>query len=94
MRVKIRIKLGGVRRRREPEVGSIVSRVRRWLNPASALALAMALWRLAYDLNWTGSFAVSEGVFSHWQVWMGLALLLQVLDAMLVRYAMRSHQVR
>jgi hypothetical protein len=54
----------------------------------------MALWRLAYDLNWTGSFAVSEGVFSHWQVWMGLALLLQVLDAMLVRHAMRSHQVR
>jgi len=64
----------------------LVSRLRRWLNPASAVALALALWRLAYELKWTGRFAVSGGLFSHWQVWMGLALLLLVLDTMLRRY--------
>ena len=94
MKVRIRIKLGRVRQPREPELGNLVLRLRRWLNPISALALALALWRLAYELNWTGRFAISEGLFSHWQVWMGLALLLQVLDTMLGRYSMRSHQVR
>ncbi len=86
MRVRIRVKLGGARQQREPEAGILVSRLRRWLSPASAVPLSLALWRLACDLKWTGRFAISDGLFSHWQVWMGLALLLQVLDMMLGRY--------
>src|ERR1035437_9767301 len=44
------------------------------LLPPSALAAAiLALWSIAADLNWTGSFAISSGVFSHWQVWLGAA---------------------
>jgi hypothetical protein len=40
----------------------------------------MALWRLGYDLDWTGRFAISGGIFSHWQVWMALALVLRVVQ--------------
>ncbi len=86
MVVRLRLKLGTVRTRHGLEAVQLMSRFRRWLAPASAVALGVALWRLAYDLDWTGRFAISDGLFSHWQVWMALAVLLQVLDAMLGRF--------
>jgi hypothetical protein len=46
------------------------------LSPASAVALALAFWRLGADLGWTAQFAISSGLFSHWQVWMALSVLL------------------
>jgi hypothetical protein len=55
--------------------------------PAAALAAVLALWRIAADLNWTGSFAISAGIFSHWQVWLGAAILLQLCAHLLNRYA-------
>jgi hypothetical protein len=57
------------------------------LTPAAALAWVLALWRIAADLNWTGSFAISAGLFSHWQVWLGAGILLQVCAHLLNRYA-------
>ena len=46
----------------------------------------LALWRIAADLNWTNSFAISSGLFSHWQVWLGAAVALQVCSRALNRY--------
>jgi hypothetical protein len=86
MVVRVRIKLGMFRACQGPVAAQHLLKLRRWLTPASAVALVAALWRLAYDLDWTGRFAISEGLFSHWQVWMALAVLLQVLDAMLGRF--------
>ena len=57
------------------------------LTPAAVLAAVLALWRIAADLNWTGSFAIESGFFSHWQVWLGAAVLLQVGAHLLNRYA-------
>ena len=52
----------------------------------SLAALVLAIWRLGADLNLTGSFAIPSGLFSHWQVWMGAAVLLQVCSLALNRY--------
>ena len=61
------------------------------LLPPSALAAAvLALWRIAADLNWTNSFAISSGIFSHWQVWLGAAVALQVCARALNRYGKRG----
>jgi hypothetical protein len=57
------------------------------LTPAAALAAVLAIWRIAADLNWTGSFAIARGFFSHWQVWLGTAVLLQFCARVLNRYA-------
>jgi len=57
------------------------------LTPAAALTAVLALWRIAADLNWTGSFAISSGLFSHWQVWLLLAAFLQFCSRVLNRYA-------
>lgn len=57
------------------------------LTPAALLAAVLALWRIAADMNWTGSFAIPQGFFSHWQVWLGAAVALQICAHLLNRYA-------
>lgn len=47
------------------------------LTPASMLALVFGLWRVGADLGWAGNFLIASGLFSHWQVWMALALALK-----------------
>jgi len=56
------------------------------LSPAALVAFLLAWWRIAADLNWTNSFAIDSGLFSHWQVWMAAAVLLQLCSRMLNRY--------
>jgi hypothetical protein len=57
------------------------------LTPAAVLAAAIALWGIAADMSWTGSFVIHAGLFSHWQVWMGAASALQLCAYLLNRYA-------
>lgn len=45
----------------------------------------MALWRLGADLGWMGAFAISNGLFSHWQVWSILALSLKMTGSLISR---------
>jgi hypothetical protein len=60
------------------------------LTPAAVMASVLGLWRLAADLKVTGAFAISSGVFSHWQVWIGFAVVLQRCSWSLNRYG-QSH---
>ena len=41
------------------------------------MAAVLGVWRIASDLNWAGGFAIHSGLFSHWQVWLGGAALVQ-----------------
>ncbi len=82
-----------IRIRVEPDLAHRLVRLRRvagpagaLLTPAAVLALALGCWRLAADLNFTGQFVISGGLFSHWQVWIGLAALLQICASRLSRY--------
>lgn len=56
------------------------------LTPAALVACVLAFWRLSSDLNWTGEFAISSGLFSHWQVWIVMGVLLQFCASTLNRY--------
>ena len=60
------------------------------LTPAAAMALGLGLWRIAADLNWTNSFAIPSGLFSHWQVWLGAAAALQLCSRILSRYGKKG----
>jgi len=62
------------------------------LTPAALAACVLGFWRIAADLNWTSSFAISSGVFSHWQVWLGAAFALQLCSRILNRYGKGSNQ--
>jgi hypothetical protein len=57
------------------------------MTPLALMAWALGGWRLAADLEWTGSFAIQEGVFSHWQVWIAVGFAVQFASFLLHRYA-------
>jgi hypothetical protein len=44
------------------------------VTPSAVVALVMGLWRLTADLGWTETFPISAGFFSHWMVWVALAI--------------------
>lgn len=54
------------------------------LTPAAVIALVLGLWRVTADLGWTGEFLIAGGLFSHWQVWIALAVALQLAAVALV----------
>ncbi|HLI84075.1 MAG TPA: hypothetical protein VKV17_09180 [Bryobacteraceae bacterium] len=84
----VRIRLGrqpkpAVKRARNRRIALAIAAL---LSPGALAALVLAIWRLGADLNLTGSFAIPSGLFSHWQVWMGTAVVLQVCSLALNRY--------
>jgi hypothetical protein len=60
------------------------------MTPVAVMAWALGGWRLAADMRWTGEFAIATGIFSHWQVWIALAIALQFAAFFLHRYASRE----
>ena len=84
----VRIRLGkrtkpAIKRSRNRRIALAIGAL---LSPAALAALVLAFWRLGADLNLTSSFAIPSGLFSHWQVWMGAAVLLQLCASVLNRY--------
>lgn len=47
------------------------------LSPLAALAALMACWRFGADAGWTDSFVLTDGLLSHWQVWLAVAIGIQ-----------------
>jgi len=64
------------------------------LTPAAVMASVLGLWRLAADMKWAGAFAITTGLFSHWQVWLGCAAVLQWIAWSLNRYGRDHDQAR
>ena len=55
------------------------------LIPASLMAYSLGFWRLAFDMGLAGQFDIT-GAFSHWQLWIGLGVLLHTGAITLGRY--------
>lgn len=55
------------------------------LPPAAVLAMVFGFWRLSSDLMWTANFPIANGLFSHWLVWIALAIGLKVTASLLDR---------
>ncbi|HBY62617.1 MAG TPA: hypothetical protein DEH78_22580, partial [Solibacterales bacterium] len=56
------------------------------LTPAALAAFVLAIWRLGADLGYLGTFAFQDGLLSRWQVWVAIALLVQLTVIYLTRY--------
>jgi hypothetical protein len=55
------------------------------LTPIALMAYVLGFWRLASDMGLAGPFGIT-GVFSHWQIWIGLAAALHITAVSLNRY--------
>jgi hypothetical protein len=42
------------------------------------------------DLGWAGTFLISGGFFSHWQVWIALSITLKMLSSTLLAWGSRT----
>ena len=60
------------------------------MTPVAVMAWVLAAWRLLADLEIAGAFAISKGLFSHWQVWIAVALAVQFAAVWLQRSARRG----
>lgn len=56
------------------------------LVPVSLMAYSLGFWRLASDMGLAGQFDIT-GTFSHWQVWIGLGVILHAASIILNRHA-------
>lgn len=93
MRVKIRFPEGAAAakilstQRGIGMVGPMAALAGGVLTLAAVACLTLAVWRLTSDLGWTGEFAISEGLLSHWQVWMTLTIGTGMVGVKLLRVA-------
>ncbi|SPE43225.1 conserved exported hypothetical protein [Candidatus Sulfopaludibacter sp. SbA3] len=86
MVVRIRFALGprvGKQRRKNRRMAAAVAAL---LTPVAVMALALGMWRIAADLNWTSRFYIESGPLSHWQTWLAAAAGLQLCSRYLNRY--------
>jgi hypothetical protein len=86
MVVRIRLSSGPKVRQKQRKNQHVALAMASLLTPAAVMACVLAFWRLAADINATGQFPISNGLFSHWQVWLTLAASLQFCATLLNRY--------
>lgn len=86
MVVRIRLSFGKRRTSEEPVHRQAALVTSSLMTPVALMAFALGGWRIAADLKWTGDFAISEGLFSHWQVWIALGIAIQFCAFLLQRH--------
>ena len=85
MIARIRLKKGGPVRRRRGKNRHLALAMGALLIPASLMAYVLGFWRLASDMRLAGEFGIT-GLFSHWQIWIALGVMVHVLAVALNRY--------
>jgi hypothetical protein len=86
MVVKIRLSSGRKVQKKPRKNQHVALALAALITPASVMALVLASWRLAADLKFTSQFPITDGLFSHWQVWLAAGVALQGCAVLLNRY--------
>ena len=90
MVIRIRLSYGSALRKTAEVNRQFALMVSSLMTPIAVMAWALACWRIAADLKWTGEFAIANGLFSHWQVWIAVAIAVQFAAFLLHRYGRRD----
>lgn len=86
MVVRIRFNNGPRVRRNQRKNQSLALGLAALLTPVTVMAIVLACWRLAADFRATVDFPITAGLFSHWQVWLTGAAILEFFAIILSRY--------
>ena len=92
MVVKIRFGRGPVVTQRQGKNSRIAMLAASLLTLGSISFASMGFWRLGSDLNWAGTFVFTDGLLSHWQVWLGVAAAVQYVAWRLTTYARAARE--
>jgi hypothetical protein len=63
------------------------------MTPFALTGYVLAFWRLGADLNWLGEFFITKGLLSRWQVWLAIAIAMQLLANQLNRLGSSDDEV-
>ena len=85
MKVRIRLFTGPPIQRTRGKNRQVALACGALLIPVCLMAYVLGFWRLASDAHLAGEFGIT-GVFSHWQLWMALAVFLHLGSYVLSRY--------
>jgi hypothetical protein len=85
MLVRIHLRKGHKVARRSGKNRNVAFTSGALLKPIALTAYVVGLWRLMSDMGLAGEF-VFTGMFSHWQIWMGLGALAHIASSVLARY--------
>lgn len=94
MLVRIRFGAGPKLQRKQHKNQHVALALAGLITPAAVMALALAFWRLAADLKFTGEFPIANGLFSHWQSWMVGGVALELCAILLNRYGKSEDHLR
>ena len=56
------------------------------MTPGTLMLFVMAMWRIGADVGVATEFPVTEGIWSHWQIWIAATLLSHSVSVVLNRY--------
>ena len=87
MVVRIRFGSGPVVSRRKGKNSRIAVLSASFFTLISICLLSLGIWRVLQDFDLANNFIYSDGLLSHWQVWIAGAALVQYLGWRLTRYA-------
>jgi hypothetical protein len=90
MVIKIRLSYGPTMRKTAAANRQAALVMSTLMTPLAVMAWALGFWRIAADLRWAGEFAIPTGIFSHWQVWIAVAIAVQFAAFLLHRYVSRT----
>lgn len=86
MRARIRLGRGRRVKQKGTEIRRLAMGISVLLQPAVLAAFVLAAWRFGTDVGWTREFVIATGVFSHWQTWLAIAIVMQLAVIALNRY--------
>jgi hypothetical protein len=86
MKIKLRFPPGATVKQTSGKNRHVALAVAALMTPATLVMAVMAMWRLGSDLQMMTEFPITEGVWSHWQMWLAAASASQVATVLLNRY--------
>lgn len=86
MTVRIRLQIGPKISKAKGKNRNVALAIAALVTPGTLLAFVFAVWRMSADLGFTAQFPITEGLLSHWQVWLAIAVVSQFFTSMLNRY--------
>ena len=63
------------------------------MTPFALTGYVLAFWRLGADLNWLGEFFITQGLLSRWQVWLAIAIAMQIVGNQLNRFGGQDPEI-
>jgi hypothetical protein len=79
-----------IRLKRDPRFDALFAGIGSLLTLVALVCFILCAWKVFSELGWAGRFFLLNGALSHWQVWLALGIVLQLLSFRLNRRFARN----